>query len=374
MANTLTGLTQVIYQGLNIVSREQTGYIMAASRDAKAEEVALNQIIRVPVAPKATTVNVSPSMTIPEGTDQTVDSIDMAITKSKAVQIPWTGEEVAATSSYGVILRDQFAQAFRQLASEVETDLALAAYKGSSLAVGSAGSTPFATANDLDDSAAMLQVLDDNGAPVSDRHFVPSSAAMRNLRGKQSELFKANEAGTDELLREGIITRVQGLNYHQTSFAPTHVKGTGASYQVAGGAVVGAKSVALDTGTGTILPGDVITINGVKYVVNTGVTASGQSVVLNKGLVAAAADNDAVAVGNNYVPSIALHKNALQLLARMPKMGADAAVDVMPVFDPKTGLTFRVAMYRGYGKTMIDISLAWGVKVINSNHIVTLLG
>jgi hypothetical protein len=33
---------------------------------------------------------------------------------------------------------------------------------------------------------------------------------MANLRGKQSVLFKVNEAGTDQLLRKGTIGEVQG--------------------------------------------------------------------------------------------------------------------------------------------------------------------
>jgi hypothetical protein len=40
------------------------------------------------------------------------------------------------------------------------------------------------------------QILDDNGSPQTDLHLVMGSAAMANLRGKQSVLFKVNEAGT----------------------------------------------------------------------------------------------------------------------------------------------------------------------------------
>jgi hypothetical protein len=42
-------------------------------------------------------------------------------------------------------------------------------------------------------------------------------AAMANIRGKQNVLFKVNEAGTDSLLREGIIGRLEGMDLRNSA-------------------------------------------------------------------------------------------------------------------------------------------------------------
>ncbi|MBE9933819.1 hypothetical protein HAX34_00495 [Escherichia coli] len=107
-------------------------------------------------------------------------------------------------------MADQFKQAFRALANEVEADLG-ALYFGASRAVGTAGTTPFGVKDDLSDAALARQVLEDNGAPTTDLQMVLGSTAIANLRGKQSVLFKVNESGTEQLLREGVLGRLGWL-------------------------------------------------------------------------------------------------------------------------------------------------------------------
>ena len=250
----------------------------------------------------------------------------MTISKTRKVTFNWTGEEQTALSNgdrpqYGTVLRDQFAQAFRTLTNEIERDLWLAAYKGASRAYGSAGTTPFATAADLSDFAGVRQILDNNGAPQSDLHLVVGSAAMANLRGKQSVLFKVNEAGTSDFLRMGVLGEVMGLNIHNSYPITTHTKGTGTGYLLNGALAVGDTTVTVDTGSGTILAGDIVTFAGTsdKYVVNTAL-ASTTFAIGKPGSLAIEADNDAVTVGNNYTPNVAFHRNALHLITRAPAM------------------------------------------------------
>ena len=76
-----------------------------------------------------------------------LDYLDVVITKSKAAPIRWTGEEQLSMTPNGLIntvLRDQFSQAFRALANEIEADIA-ALYKQASRGYGSAGSGAFAS-------------------------------------------------------------------------------------------------------------------------------------------------------------------------------------------------------------------------------------
>lgn len=63
-------------------------------------------------------------------------------------------------------------------------------------AYGTAGTTPFGTAGDLSDLAQLAKILMTTAARHH-RQLVLNSAAIANLRGKQSVLFKVNEAGLE---------------------------------------------------------------------------------------------------------------------------------------------------------------------------------
>lgn len=259
MANTLTSLIPTIYEALDVVSREMVGFIPAVTRNSSAERAALNQSILVPITPSTTLADNTAAVTAPNTGDQTIGNVQMTIAKSKHAPIRWNGEEqrgLLNAGSYAGILRGQFEQAFRAITNEIETDLWLAAYKNASRAYGTAGTAPFGTAGDLSDFAGVLRILEDNGAPKSDLQLVLGSAAMSNLRGKQSVLFKVNEAGSSDMLRNGMTDRVQSFALRNSAAVSVHTKGTGASYVTSGSTAVGVKDVALVTGTGTVLAGD----------------------------------------------------------------------------------------------------------------------
>lgn len=125
MANTLTGLIPTIFTALDTVSREQVGFIPAVSRNAKADAAAKDQTVTAPVAPPATTVDITPGATAPNDGDQTIGTVDVKITKSKMAPVKWNGEEQLAlgpAGTYNTILADQFKQAFRALANEMDSD------------------------------------------------------------------------------------------------------------------------------------------------------------------------------------------------------------------------------------------------------------
>jgi hypothetical protein len=387
VANTLTSLIPTIYEALDIVSRELVGFIPAVNRNSTAERAALNQSILVPVVPANTLADNTAAVTAPNTGDQTIGSVSMTISKSKHAPIRWNGEEqrgLINAGSYNGILKNQFAQAFRSICNQVEIDLAVAGYQGSSRAFGTAGAAPFGTASDLSDIAGVMKILDDNGAPTSDRHLVVGTGAMANLRGKQSVLFKVNEAGTDQMLRDGMIGRLEGAAVHNSGQTQTTVKGTGASYTTnTAGYAVGATAITLITGSGTILAGDVLTVSGDsnKYVVATALSAGVVTLAAPGLLVAIPTSATAVTVGNNAAQNLLFDRNAIQLVTRAPQMPIgpdgvpmDMADDVTTVTDPISGITFDVAVYRQFMQLVYHVRLAWGVAAVKANHIATLLG
>jgi len=377
MANTLTNLIPTIRVALDTISRELTGFIPAVSLYANSDGAALNQTIRWPVAPTSSANDITPAATGPSTANQTIGSDTMTISKSRAVSFSWNGEEqLSVRQQYGTMLTDQFTQAMRSLVNEVETDLG-ALFVGASRAYGTAGTTPFAT--NLNDTAQVRKILADNGAPLSNLQMVlgtTAGAALRTL----TQLTKANEAGSTDPLRRGVLLDIHGFAIRESAQVASHTAGTGAGYLVnnVAGYAVGDTSIAIDTGAGTVLAGDVVTFAGDsnKYIVTTGVAAPGTITIAEPGLRVALADNTAMTVGATAVQNMAFDKGAIWLATRTPAMpeGGDSAADVTTVTDPQTGLSFMVAMYKQYKQVTYEVGLAWGVKLAKSAHSAVLLG
>ena len=387
MANTLTSLTPTIYESLDIVSRELVGFIPAVTRNSSAERAAKDQTILIPIAPANTLADNTPAVSAPNTGDQTVTNVSMTISKSKHAPIRWNGEEqrgLINAGTYGALLRNQFVQAFRSIINQIEIDLWTTTYQNASRATGTAGTAPFGTASDLSDIAGVRRILDDNGAPQSDLQFVVGGAAMQNLRGKQSVLFKVNEAGTDQLLRDGVIGRLEGFDVHNSAGVSKVTAGTGTSYVTSGSTAPGVSTIALVTGSGTVLAGDVVTFAADttnKYVVNTGVAAAGSIVLGTPGALVTIATANAMTIGASYTPNMAFSKSAVILITRAPQMpigpdgkAMDMADDVIQVTDPVSGITFDVAVYRQFMQLVYHVRLAWGYQAIKPNHIATLMG
>lgn len=391
MANTLTGLIPTIRESLDTVSRELVGFIPASwsNPDGKQlERAAKGQSITFPITPQGSLEDITPGQLPANSGSQTIGSETMTISKSKAYPILWNGEEVKSLSNgdrpqINPILMDQFSQGFRTLANAVEADLWAEAYQNASRAAGTAGTLPFATAGDLSDFANSLKILNENGSPTGDLHMILGNSSAANLRAKQSVLFKVNEAGTSGMLRNGELGRVQGFGVGESNQIGAHTKGTGASYVTDTGATypVGTTTIHVDTGTGTILAGDVVTFAGDsnKYIVVTGFAGDGDGdiVIAGPGLQQTLADGVAMTIGASTTESnVFFDRRALVLVSRMPALpdGGDSADDRMTMQDPISGLAFEVALYRQYRQVKYEISLAWGVKSVKPAHSGLLLG
>lgn len=379
MANTLTSLVPDLYAALDVVSRELVGMIPAVTMDARVDRAAQGQAVRVPVVPTSASVNITPAMAVPSEADQTIGNVAITINKAKSVPFSWEGNEQVGLNSgvgYGNIRVNQIAQAMRTLVNEIEADLC-ALHVRTSRAFGTAGTTPFNTSGDFTDASEALRILKDNGAPVQDNQLVLSTAAGARFLGKQSN---AQVQFDSTIMRQGVFQTLAGLDIRESGQIVNFTKGAGAGYLVNNGAgyPVGATSVAVDTGTGAILAGDVVTFAGDtnQYVVATGVTGAGTLVLAAPGLRRAVADNAAITLINNSARNMIFNRSAIVLATRMPErpQEGDMAIDVMTVQDPRSGLAFEVAIYAGYRKVRYEIALAWGVQNIKPEHTALLLG
>ncbi|WP_327858635.1 MULTISPECIES: P22 coat - protein 5 family protein [Acinetobacter] len=378
MANNLNGLLPTLYTAMDIVSRELTGFIPAVTRDSTIERAAVGDDVKIPVTTVAGAQDTVPGVTAPNAGDGTVDNVVAKITKSRNVPIRWNGEETRSlqnAGTYQTIMADRFAQAMRTLINEVEYDCWLEAYKGAGGAYGVAGSTPFAVAADMTDFSGILGVLERNGAPRNDLQLVLGHSAIGNFRGKQSQLFKVNEAGSADLLRNGMTDRVMNFAIRHSHSIGIHTKGSGADYLVNGAPAIGDKTLTVDGGTGAVLAGDILTFAGDtnKYV-SGGLV--GANLSLNGGLIIEPADNSVITLGSSYTPNVAFSRSAIALATRAPALpeGGDSADDRTTIVDPLTGLAFEVSVYRQYKQVVYEVALAWGVKAVTKRHIGLLIG
>jgi len=387
MSNVLTDLAADIYKAADIVGREAVGFIPAVTMNSGTERAAQGDTVRAHFTRKATlNTSVTPSMTIPEGDDQTVDNKTVVLNTIANVQIPWTGEDIKHVnngSGYETIYGDQIAQAFRAITNAIEASIATEAYKNASRAFGVAGTTPFGS--NFHEIAEVRQILFDNGMPVNDGNLslVLNSLAGTNLR-QLAQLQKVNESGDSSFLRQGTLLNLQGFMLKESAGVQSHTKGGGTGYDVDLGAgyAVGATTLHLDGGTVNstgIKAGDVITFVGDtnKYVVSTGTTEIEDDIVIGApGLRATLANTVEATIGDSYTANVALHRAAVELAIRplAKPFGGDAAVDVMDVQDPHSGLVFQLAVYKGYNKTMIDVTTLYQPKAWKQDGIALLLG
>jgi hypothetical protein len=388
-ANTLTNLIGDLYAAIDVVSRELVGMIPSVTRNVSAERAAVGQPIIWHVAPKMGTFNVTPAMAVPEPADVTVGNDQMTISKSKGVEFGWTGEEQRGLNSgagYLSVQADLFAQGLRTLVNEMEADLFAEAVSAASAATGTAGTTPFATT--VGDSAQVRKLLDDAGADPSMRSLVGDTsmgAALRTL----GNLTKANEAGTVMTLRDGELLNLNGLSIKESGQAARiNSFGTAASATTnTAGYAKGATTITLaSAGTGTIIAGDFISFAGDsrKYRVVTGdadVSGGGTVVIAAPGLMqaipaVATAITVARPVSGGAAVNVAFPASAMQFAARAPALPqeGDLALDRMLLTDPRSGMTFEVALYPGYRKIRAEVVAAWGYKAAKKESIVALLG
>ncbi len=382
MANTLTQLLPDIYAALQVVSRERVGMTPAVMMDAGVARAAVNETVRVPIVPADDPIALTPAVTEPDDGDQAITNIPITLNNSYTYPIRWTGEEARGLSNagtYASITQRRFEQAFRKIGNMVEASLVTTGLAGASRAYGTAGTTPFGTADNLTDLSGIAQILAENGAPPGDMHMVLNLAASANLRGKQPTIWRVNEAGSAEASARftGEIGRLMGFSIHESGQFTQHVKGTGSGYLFNETGEVNETALTLDTGTGTILAGDVVTFNGDtnKYVAS----ADYASNTLNigaPGLRTALADNTAVTVGNSYTPSLGFSRDAIVLAARLPAVPpmGDRATDRIVVRDPVSGLAFDVAHFGQFYQGTTYVSLVWGNAVVNPEHLAILLG
>ena len=376
MANTLTALAPVLFSAAQQVSNEPFGVISGITTNFNDKGVAKGDSIIVPIAPVRAATDFSPAATSSSGDDAIASNVSVQITQSKKVSWHLTGEQMRSLDNgadSAEWMRQLVAQGMRTLRNLAEADCAAAIKVGASRAYGTAGTTTFTS--DLSALTNVYKILKDNGAPMSDLQLVVDTAAGLNLRNL-GIIQQAYQAGSEEERRSGNLLKQFGFSIGESAGIVSHTKGTGSAYVTSGSTAVGVRDIALVTGTGTVLAGDVVTFaadTANKYVVNTGVAAPGTISLGRPGARVTIATANALTVGNNYTPNLAFERSAVVGVMRPPLMPENPTMKMLPISDDK-GMTYLLVDIAQYGQRTLELHLAYGFKVVQSEHVALVLG
>lgn len=385
-ANNFSTLVTSVQANLDTVLREQIGFIPAVWMNAEASQAAVGQTIQYPIVPEMTAEDATADccdFPCADGDAWGVGS--MVIDHNRRVNFCWTGEEdKAINNSYNYNaenMRNQIIQqAIRTLVNEIEVSIAQTAFNAAQVYTPVNGGVLFNQQSDnLKDFTLIRKALIDANTPDNDLQMVLNTLSGANIRNLYN-LTRANEANDDGMLRRGRILEVMNFDIHESKFASTgtaggNTAGTGTGYLVNGAATAGARTVTLDTGTGTILAGNRVTFAG-----NTGtytvVSYAGNVLTLAQPLTGNVADNAAMTIGASYGAQLAFNRRAIVLAARAPAIqgGRDRATNRAYITDPYSGMTFMLSEYPGYRANSWELSIVWGVKMVKPEMAVLIPG
>lgn len=378
MANNWSAIAPILYGAGRIVPRELTGLIAAVDVDFSDKNVAKGDTVTVPISPVATVGAFTAAQTFTAGTDRTATSKILTLGQENVSSWNMTSEQERSLGNGGTgddVLAQTTKQHIRAHVNAIETYLWGVARKAASRATGTAATSPFAT--DQKPLADALKIMLDNGAGNMDMSAVIDTVAGADLR-KVANLFKVNEGGNDSLLRYGVLGSLYNFDIRESAAVTTATKGTGTLYtSSAAGFAIGATSIPIITGSGTVLAGDVVTFAGDtnKYVVTTGLAAPGTLVIAEPGLrIALAASAVAMTVGNTATQNLCLRRDAVKLVARPGLQPETPAIQQWTIADEQSKLSFLVYRAVGDGMASWYMRTVFDAVAINPYAVVQLLG
>ena len=381
----ISALTNDIYVSADIVGRELNGFIPSVTMNAESSQASKGDTIKAAFTQAASAADIVERMDMQEADNSlTVDSKSLTLNKARRVQIPLGGEDTRQlqnTGQYASVYGDLITQAMRTLANEIEVEIATALKNGAGTATGTAGTTPFAVGSNesgVEELLTARRFLVDQGMPTNDVAAVLNTTAGANIRSNL-KLLDHSFSNSGSLREQGILIPIAGINLRESGNISAHTSSGASSYAINATEAAGQTTLTVDGGSTDHVAGDVITIasdtSGAGYVINAH-TSDTEIVINSPGLLDGALDGNAITTAATYLPNFVFHRNAVELAMRAPAMplGGDMASESITVQDPHSGLVFQVSTYRGYHKSLIEVTAVFGVKVWKGEFVHTILG
>jgi hypothetical protein len=110
-----------------------------------------------------------------------------------------------------------------------------------------------------------------------------------------------------------------------------------------------------------------------RYVVSNGIAAPGTITLGRPGARTIIASANAMTIGNNYVANLAFERNAVVGIMRPPVMPDNPLMQTTLISD-STGMTYLLVQIAGDGMATWRLHLAYGFKVVQSEHVAICMG
>jgi len=381
MANTIDNVVpKLLAQGL-MALRENVMMPRLVNNSYTTEAAQLGNVINIPIPSALAATNVIPSPTPASNQDFSpiVALVTLDFWKESTFQL---SDSDMLSVQEGTIPM-QASEAVKSLANAVD-DYILSKHVGIFGLAGVPGTAPFNAS--LNMAVSARQLLAEQLAPISDRRFVIDPTADANLL-LNSNILQFDQRGDQGGIIRGTIGTKLGFDWFMDQNITTFTPGTGwvtgySASTVAGVAADVTLNITNTTASGTVLVGDIFTINGAtqQYAVTAAATASATvpfAISFNPALASAVATGAALTViATAYTVNLAFHRDAFAWASRpladasIPGLG----VSFQSVSDPVSGITLRLEVSRQYKQTTFSYDILGGANLIRPELAVILAG
>jgi hypothetical protein len=383
MANNLAVIVpKILARGL-MALRSETVMPALVNRDYGTEAAQRGTVITIPIPSAVAVRDVVPGPTPVAAPDQTPTQALVPLDQWKESVFYLTDKDMVEVAASTTFIPMETSEAVKALAETINAFI-LSKYKGVYGYAGTAGTTPFATANDTSSGTALRKVLNNQRAPKRPRYAVLDPDAEANALNQRA--FQDYSWGnTTDVIRDGEMRETRlGFGWFMDQQVPIHTAGTlTGTINVAANTAAGLASVPVATDGAeavNLVEGDIITFSNhtQTYVVTTAVTA-GASVAstpipIAPVLQAAVTTATTIAVKATHVVNLGFHRDAFAFASRPLQDMVSGGHIIMAMTDPVTGLSLRLEISRQHKQTAWSFDILYGSALVRRELAARLAG
>lgn len=378
MANVIPSeLIPRIYAGAIDVLRESNEFIQSIKTDFSPDVKTKGDHITFNASTSQSVVDVTPSNTAPALVDSTLQYKTVPMNYWKASRFSLNTQDISKIVTQNWT-PPQMEECIRSIGNFMNTTAFNVADANTNMYAGTASANIFAT--DLAYLGTAKTLLDNAPCPKANRFAVIGSAEY-NKALTLSNMYALN-IGDNAAVRGGVLNNLFNFNTQLDQGRINHVSGTGTLYVFNGAVTAGNTVIAVKTGTGTILPGDIVTLQSdtTQYVVqaSTGLDPE-TSITVYPALSKNHADGDTVTVfshGTNYGVGFAGDKGALGLAVRSTENELDGAGMIgesMLMTDPVSKMPMTVTWIPNFKAITVEVSVLFGAGMLDPRRLCKLI-
>ena len=374
--NTLAAVTpRLLAMGL-LALRNMNVMPMLVNTDYSAEFARRGITVDVPIPSAITVQDVAPANVPPATSD--VEPSFVAVPLDQWKEAPFYLTDKNMQQAMEGIMPIEASEAVAGLMDTVNGYILSVAATGIRTQVGTAGTTPFATANNVSDATNVRKALNVQKAPKQFRRAVLDPDAEANALN-QRPFNDTSWSASPEAIMEGNINRKFAIDWYSDQQVGKLPAPDDRALAVNDAHAAGVTEVHLDGGgAGQILEkGARFTIAGdttIYYVSEDATGANFGNVKIFPALKTAAADNAVVTV-LDATANLAFHRNCIAFVNRPLEGLADGLGSIIQsAQDEVTGLIMRLEVSREHKRTRFSYDMLYGARVVRPELGVVLLG